>query len=239
MLRVIGTGSSGNCYALEDGGEILLLDAGLNIHNIMQGINYRASSVLGCLITHEHKDHCRAVIKLHNAGIPCIGSRGTAQVVEGVEYKPIKQEPDVWRFGHFLVMGFPTNHDAIDPYGYLITNTRTDERMIYATDTYYLRNTFPHINYWLIECNYIDSLITDETPAYLRGRLVESHMSLSRLCSVFRANDLASCRKIILCHMSKERGDETEMVGTIRQSTRKDVCMAHAGDVIPLLQRPF
>lgn len=54
-LCCIGTGSSGNCYTLQDNsGKILLLDAGISIKDIKIGIDFNVSSIVGSVITHGH-----------------------------------------------------------------------------------------------------------------------------------------------------------------------------------------
>lgn len=55
FVRCIGTGSSGNCYALYDNdGNILLLDLGLARKQILRGIGFNVSDVVGCVVSHEH-----------------------------------------------------------------------------------------------------------------------------------------------------------------------------------------
>ena len=55
-LQVISTGSGANCYLLEAGTEVLILDAGLPVRKMLPHIrDFR--SVVGCLVTHEHGDH--------------------------------------------------------------------------------------------------------------------------------------------------------------------------------------
>lgn len=54
-LVTIGSGSSGNCHYLEDShGNILLLDLGLSVKEIKQGIKFRVSNVVGAVVTHSH-----------------------------------------------------------------------------------------------------------------------------------------------------------------------------------------
>lgn len=246
-LYTIGTGSSGNCYLLQDGPDILILDAGVNPTKRISKYLYdlRPARPCGCLITHEHGDHASAAHDLMRMGIDCWGSPGTAAAVGGgmkiiKPYDPTSIMQDVKPFGNaFLVMAFHNNHDAAEPCGFLITNTLTGERMIYATDTYYLTYRFPGIHYWLVECNYCDELLTEDTPPILARRLGESHMSLDRLSKVFGANDLSTCRKIILCHMSRERSDPDMMRRRIRDQTHKDVEVTHAGYMHELTLDPF
>jgi len=241
MLHVLASGSSGNCYMLKDGLDTLLLDAGIIYKRILQGLGYQLQGVVGALITHEHQDHAAAVKDLLRAGIPCCITAGTREAL-GMPPTPPMNDIRVYQkftIGPFVVIPFPAKHDAADPVGFLIRNTRTGEQMVYATDTYYLPHTFPSVNYWLVECNYSDHLITDETPEYLRKRLLQSHMSLDRLCGVFRANDLTVCRQIVLCHLSGERGDAEYMTTTIRKVARKPVTTAIPGAIIPLNMHPF
>ena len=54
LLKVVGTGSSGNTYALENENEILILDAGCGIKSVLKSIDYKVSNIRGVLITHEH-----------------------------------------------------------------------------------------------------------------------------------------------------------------------------------------
>ena len=54
LLRTIQSGSTGNCYALECNGKILLLDAGIKIADIKRSIDFRVGDIAGCVITHKH-----------------------------------------------------------------------------------------------------------------------------------------------------------------------------------------
>lgn len=237
-LQVVATGSTGNCYILWHEGRALVLDAGVKAKRIVQAVGYDPSLIDACLITHEHGDHSLAVADLDTIGIPCYGTTGTASVVPGLRCDGYAKG-SIRQLGNLLVMDFPVHHDAIQPCGYLITSKSTGERMVYITDTCYLPFSFPGIHYWLIECNYMDSLLDENTPPYLAKRLKESHMSLERLSAVFMENDLAACRHIILCHASQGRSDKTVMVDTIQRLTRKSVDIAVAGAQFDLSLKPF
>lgn len=237
-LQVVATGSTGNCYILWNEGRALVLDAGVKAKRITRAVGYDPSLIDACLITHEHADHSLAVADLDAIGIPCYGTTGTASVVPGLRHDGYAKD-NIRTFGNLLVMDFPVHHDAIQPCGYLITNAATKERFVYITDTYYLPFSFPGIHYWLIECNYMESLLDEDTPLYLAKRLRESHMSLERLSTVFMENDLTSCRQIVLCHASQGRSDKTVMVNTIHQLTRKPVGIAVPGARFDLSLNPF
>ena len=56
-LKCIGSGSSGNCYILTCNNEKLILDAGLPIKAIKQGLGFDLQGIQGVLVTHQHQDH--------------------------------------------------------------------------------------------------------------------------------------------------------------------------------------
>ena len=53
-LKCIGSGSSGNCYILKANNEKLILDCGLPIKVIKQGLDFDLGGIQGVLISHAH-----------------------------------------------------------------------------------------------------------------------------------------------------------------------------------------
>lgn len=54
MLKCVGSGSSGNCYLIEDNGHYLALDAGVKFQSVQVACNFEVSQIDGLLITHGH-----------------------------------------------------------------------------------------------------------------------------------------------------------------------------------------
>ena len=52
--------------------------------------------------------------------------------------------------GTFKVIAFKTQHDAKEPFGYLLKSIITNETLLFATDTYYISNTFDALDYIMI-----------------------------------------------------------------------------------------
>lgn len=247
-LAVVGTGSKGNCYVLSgDDGESLIIDAGMPIKSVIPFIpNFR--KIRGCLIGHEHLDHARYWEEYGKRGICVYGSQGTLEALNpkgeldmcSLACKSaITPLVDYVKMGAFTVVAFPTQHDAVQPTGFLIRYNPTGEQIIYATDTYYLQHTFPGTTYWIIECNYCEDLIEAETDLALRNRLLESHMSLRRLVDTLNANDLTQTAKIVLVHLSDQRSDEARMIREVAAVTDAEVVAAHNGEEIELSRTPF
>lgn len=244
-LAVISTGSGGNAYCLQTGAPpapSLLLEAGVSPQKIVRALG-GLRGVNGCLITHEHGDHASGacgLCALYGMKIYC--TNGTASAIgaraRAVEMlKPFDVAP-------FTVLAFPTQHDAAEPCGFLIRYNATGETVLYATDTYYLKNTFPGIHYWIVECNFIEDIAegmaeSGEIDKLLLNRLRSSHMSLRRLKDTLLANDLHDARKIVLVHLSDGRSDEQRMVREISQATGVETVAADNGMIIDLELTPF
>jgi len=246
-LQVLGSSSAANCYALHAGGSVLLLDAGVSIQRIMREVgNWRG--IAGCVITHEHGDHSKSAAALALMGVEVVMSAGTAAAITfagGLTPFNMPESLCTIRLGNYTILPFDTQHDAIQPYGYVVRYEPTGETLLYATDTYYLKHTFPGIHYWIAECNYIDDVVNDQvdggevSPA-LRQRLKKSHMSLRRLVDALKSNDLRKTRAIVLVHLSDERSNERAMIQTIKEVTGiEEVSVATAGSTIPLQLSPF
>jgi phosphoribosyl 1,2-cyclic phosphodiesterase len=53
-LKVLGTGSSGNCYILENNQESLIIEAGISFKEVKKELNFNFEKVKGLLVSHEH-----------------------------------------------------------------------------------------------------------------------------------------------------------------------------------------
>lgn len=241
-LYVSATGSGGNSYVLSgDKGESIILDAGVSLTKMLPHIpNLR--KVEACCITHEHQDHARYWSEYWSRGITIYASEGTLREMMPSDFPQIvpgAKELTLYKTANFVVYPFAVQHDAAEPFGFLIRYIPTGETLVYATDTYYLKYTFPGVHYWLVECNHCEELVDAETNPVLRRRLKESHMSLRRLKDALMANDLTETVKIVLVHLSDKRSDEKRMVSEISELTGIETVAADAGMTIDLKLVPF
>lgn len=242
-LKVIGSSSAGNAYVLTlDGGKSLLLDAGVPYRKIVKAVGADWPRLQAALITHEHGDHVSAVPDLIDRGVMVYASAGTAGVLcnrlpNRWGIVPVKHQVPFWTTAGATVTPFNVRHDAAEPLGFVIDDADARERLVYATDTYYLRYKLPGVHYWLIEANFCDDAVSPDDP--VDQRRIQSHMSLDRLKAMFRANDLTQARKIVLIHLSDAKADEKRMVREIAEFTGVDTVAAHAGDEIKLTKAPF
>lgn len=242
-LRILGTGSTGNCYLLDADGETLILDAGLRFRDVQQGLGYDLSQVTGCLITHEHKDHSKAVSNLAAAGVNVYMSEGTANAIgaTGHRIRTVRAREQI-KVGGFAILPFDVQHDAAEPLGFLITYGA--EKLLYLTDSYYCKYRFKGVHYYLVECNYCDDIVErrmddGHIPYPLGVRLKESHMSLDRLKDFLHASVTPDARNIVLIHLSDGNSDESRMVREVQAQTGAETVAARNGMQIELNRYPF
>lgn len=226
-IQCLGSSSAGNAYRITDGRTPLLLEAGFPYKSIQRALNYRMAEVAGCLITHEHGDHCRAVADVMRTGIPVYMSRGTANALglTGHRLRPVTPlEP--FEVGTWTIMGFGIEHDAVEPLGWLLANQDGD-KLVFITDSYYCRYKFSGLTHIMIECNYSQEIVNrrvlaGELHLAQRKRLLRSHFSLEHVKDFLKANDTRGVEEIWLLHLSDGNSDAdlfqqeiTELTGVI------------------------
>ena len=54
FMKVLGSSSSGNCYLLDSGKEVLVIEAGVPFADVKEAIGYQTSKIVGVLSSHEH-----------------------------------------------------------------------------------------------------------------------------------------------------------------------------------------
>jgi phosphoribosyl 1,2-cyclic phosphodiesterase len=247
-LKVLGSSSKGNCYVLETPTGSILLDAGVPFREIRKAVRFNLGEIYAALITHEHLDHSKAVPDLCRAGIDCIVG------IDSFNHSDLFRNCPQHRvnivvpgkqvtFGDFIILPVEAQHDA-PCVAYLIVYKPTGEKLLYATDTYYLKNRFVGLNYILVECNYIPDILKANIeagliPESLKNRLLESHFSLDNVKGFLKANDLSEVRKIVLIHLSDGNSDAARMIKEIEELTGKETEVAEAGKVVDLELYPF
>lgn len=230
-LKVLASGSRGNCYLLEGKNETLILECGIRYRDILKGLNFNLNNAIGCLVTHEHKDHSKAINDLIKNGIDIYTSKGTAEACEvrGHRIKYIKSERAI-NVGEFKVLPFGTQHDAVEPLGFLIYHKEIG-KLLFITDSYYCRYKFNEINHILIECNYSQKILSENIeqgliPNSLKNRLLKSHFSLNNVKEFLIVTELKEVRNIMLIHLSDTNSNAAVFQEEIEKLTGKPTYIA-------------
>lgn len=231
-VKVIASGSRGNCYRISDGVTPVLLECGLPIKQIRQGLGFGLTEVAACLVSHEHQDHAKAVADVLRAGVEVYTSPGTIKAL-GLEHhrlRPVRAK-ETFKVGTWTVRAFETQHDAQEPLGFLLHSRASNERLLYATDTYYIRYKFPGLTHIMVECNYAADILEanvkrGSVPEVLKKRLLTSHFSLDNVKEFLKANDLSQVREIWLLHLSDGNSDAERFKREVQALTGRPVYIA-------------
>ena len=244
-LRVLGSNSKGNCYLLESESETLIVECGISFKDIKIALDFNLRNIVGCLVTHEHGDHSKALQDLLTSGINVYTSMGTARaiaekcrVIETHHRLNYIKAFEQFKVGGFTVMPFDVHHDVAEPLGFLI-NHKDMGTILFATDTCYLEYRFKELTNILIECNYSEKILLENMDNgsidFNTGvRIASTHMSLSNCTDIIKANDNSKLKNIILLHLSDANSNIKTFRQTIKAVTSKRVEIADKGLEIEL-----
>lgn len=244
QLKIVGTGSSGNCYILENEKEALIIELGLNFSKIKEVLNFDLSKVVGAIISHCHGDHAKGMKQVLDNGIECYSSQGTFQSLNINHHNAkIIKSKQAFQIGNFKILPFNVHHDVAEPLGFLIDHEETG-RCLFVTDTTYIDYTFPNLNNIIIEANYCEDIIKEKLGStwqgeFLKNRILKSHMSLNTCRDTLLANDLSQVQKIVLIHLSDSNSDERKFKKVIEEATGKIVHVANNNQILEFNKNPF
>jgi len=226
-IKVLASGSSGNLYRIDDGNTALLLEAGIKLRDIRKGLDFKLSQIAGCLISHEHQDHCRAAVSMMKMGIDVYLSQGTLDALglSGHRVNIVKAGKQ-FSIGDWAALPFEIQHNANEPLGFLLGSG--EYKILYATDSAYLKYRFNGLSHIAIECNYSERILSRNRsiPSLLRQSIIRNHFSLENVKEFLKANDLSKVREIYLLHLSDANSDAEMFKREIQELTGKPTFIA-------------
>lgn len=226
----MASGSSGNCYRINDGQTELLLECGISLRQIREGLDFRLSSVAGCLCTHLHQDHAKSCKDLLHAGVDIYTSQGTIDALGLTGHRVHAVNALQWfSIGTWRILPFGTEHDVPEPLGFVLESS--GDRALFATDTAYIRYQIPGLTHIFIECNYDldvlnESVRQGRVDPVVKRRIIRNHMSLQHVKAFLRANDLSQVQQIWLLHLSADNSEMGRFKREIQALTGKEVYVA-------------
>lgn len=239
-LKVIGSSSRGNGYALIADDEILLIEAGCKLIEVKKAIDWQIGKVVGCLVSHRHGDHAAHIKEYMKNGITVYGGEDTAADIEECGGERIKPLPPKHKtgIGRFVVQPFPLIHDC-PCNGFLVTHPDMG-RLVFATDTEYVKYRFGEVNHILIEANYSKGYLDEsEEGIEKRRHVLQGHMSVEAAEDFVRANASYDLRNVVLIHLSDHNGDPAGFREKIATVVDCQVMVAEPGLEVELKAEPF
>ena len=219
-IKPIASSSKGNAYLISDFQTTVLIECGIPLKELKRKTNFIVPGVIdACLVSHVHQDHSKSLKDLLNAGVRCYALK------EVFEAKEINNHHRAKRLKHLKQIDigtFKMNHD-VPCVGFLIYSVVTNEKLLFATDTYMIKYAFHGLDYIMIEANYDIELVEEDAQ---RKRLIQSHMSIDTTIQYLKSIDLSKVKRIYLMHLSSRHSNEEDFKRRVQAATGKvvEVC---------------
>jgi phosphoribosyl 1,2-cyclic phosphodiesterase len=216
-LYMLGSGSRGNCCAVESEGVALLIDAGFSAREIERratSVGLEVGRIAGIALTHEHGDHSSGAGQLaRRLGVPVLTAPGTWRHLmtrmKDAEHRPLGLCARV-ELGPFTVEGCPTSHDAADPLA-IVARDCNGASVGVAYDlgrpTTAVRYLLRDLTAIVLEANHDEvQLRTSEYPAVVQRRIAGSAGHLSNRAAAQLLAELyhPGLSVIVLAHLSQQ-----------------------------------
>ncbi|MDD3404938.1 MAG: MBL fold metallo-hydrolase [Paludibacteraceae bacterium] len=243
-LKVLNSGSKANGYVLQNDTEAIVIECGCPVSDCLQAVNFQSSKIVACLVSHEHGDHAKHIEK-YMEYMPVYCSKGTA---EAITYKS-KRRPTVLRCfqklvaGNFVIQTFDTQHDSAEPFGFVIEHPEIG-KLLFATDTYYIKYKFDNLTNVMIECNYDKDILNENVyngllHPVVQERTIRSHMEIDTTIKTLKDNDASHLNQVVLLHLSGNNASPEEFQKRVSLAIGKCVSVAHKGLNLIVNKTPF
>jgi phosphoribosyl 1,2-cyclic phosphodiesterase len=233
-LYVLGSGSRGNCCAVEHDGTAMIIDAGFSAREIerrAETAGLPLDRVGAIVLTHEHGDHARGASRLaRRLGAPVITAPGTwktlAPDMGSARHRPLGLCARV-EIGPFVLTACPTSHDAAEPLA-LAVEAADGVRVGVAYDlgrpTTAVRYLLRDLTAIVLEANHDDVLLrTSGYPPVVQRRIAGSggHLSNRAAAELLVEVHHAGLGVVVLAHLSRQCNTAEDARATVAPALRR------------------
>lgn len=213
-FSALASGSSGNCFYVENNGSAVLVDAGISAKQIVERLfvlGKNPEKVKAIFITHEHSDHVRgADVFARKFNVPIFATKKTSEncnLCSDFDLINIIRNNETVNIGGMRIEAFSKSHRASDPVSYNLYNGK---KISIITDIgYACENVVANItdsDALFLESNHDETMLENGFyPYYLKKwiRSDEGHLSnrQSALCVLENAH--SRLKYLILSHLSQ------------------------------------
>jgi phosphoribosyl 1,2-cyclic phosphodiesterase len=233
-LYMLGSGSRGNCCAVEAEGVALLIDAGFSAREVERratAVGLDPARLVGIALTHEHGDHaCGAALLARRLRIPVLTTPGTwdrlAVEMEDAEHRGLglcaKAE-----VGPFTVEACPTSHDAAEPLAIVVRDPdRTSIGVAYdlGRPTSAVRYLLRDLTAIVLEANHDEvQLRTSTYPPVVQRRIAGSggHLSNRAAAELLAELHHPGLSVVVLAHLSERCNTATAARTVVERALRR------------------
>jgi phosphoribosyl 1,2-cyclic phosphodiesterase len=230
----LASGSSGNCYLVQDDETLVLLDAGISARRVCAEIarlGLDPSRLSALLVTHEHTDHWGSALALsRRMRIPLVATPGTLEAAgngsKAEEFLPIIPGGSV-TVGTISVGAFSIPHDARQPVGYLLRSRHAS--ICAATDIGVVTDEILEhsrgADLVVLESNHDEAMVVrGPYPLRLKERILGRFGHLSNRAAGEAIAHIAGgrARQFWLAHLSGTNNSPGLALGSVRDVLRRE-----------------
>jgi phosphoribosyl 1,2-cyclic phosphodiesterase len=233
-LYVLGSGSRGNCCAVESEGVVLLIDAGFSVREVerrAETVGLDLSRVAGIVLTHEHGDHSRGAAGLaRRLQVPVLTGSGTwarlTTLREEAEHRLLGLCARV-ELGPFTLEACPTSHDAAEPLAIVVRGSDGASVGIaydLGRPTMAVRYLLRNLSAIVLEANYDElQLRTSGYPPVVQRRIAGSagHLSNRAAAQLLRELHHPGLSIVVLAHLSEQCNTAADARAAVAPALRR------------------
>lgn len=237
-IHVLASGSKGNCYVLEDDGRMLMLDCGIPMAKIKEGLKHQLWCVDSCIVSHRHSDHAKSVVALTNYGMDVYAHQSvwdnlTGYTMHRSHFAQVGMPITIWvgagTSEYWTVEPFNADHD-VPCLGFIIWSP-SNEKILYLTDSATCPAGIEGLTRIMVGCNYDSEILqtnalAGEVNEALKQRILKSHASLATVMEMLRNTDLSQTVEVILLHLSDTNSDALDFQAQVERLTGVPVRIA-------------
>ena len=114
VLKVLGSSSKGNCYILEASDGVLIIEAGIPAIDVKKALHFKINNVLGCIISHQHRDHSKFLKDIISSGIKVLALEDVfvSHNLSNHSFCKTIEPMHGYKIGSFKIFAIPVSHDV-------------------------------------------------------------------------------------------------------------------------------
>ncbi|MCD6013211.1 MAG: fold metallo-hydrolase [Flavipsychrobacter sp.] len=214
-IASLNSGSNGNCYYVGNDSEAVLIDAGISCREIerrLRRLNLSINKIKAVFISHEHIDHVRGMqVIATKHQVPIYITAATLQNsrmrIDSHLVRTFKPHEPV-QVGGLAINAFPKEHDAIDPYSFVIEGNGVHVGVFtdIGITCEHLISNFKKCHAAFLEANYDEVMLEEGNyPIHLKRRIRggKGHLSNKQALELFMGHRPSHMSHLVLSHLSK------------------------------------
>ena len=225
-IKVLASGSKGNCSLIETASARFLIDIGITYQRLkkeLEKMNLNLDDIDALFLTHAHNDHTSGLkVLLKHTNFKIYANKDIIkELTVDIDKERIELYDSIMHLNSTELTIFKTSHDAKGSVGFLIIDDGSS--LVYITDTGYLNRKYFKLltnrNIYYIESNHDEKMLMDGPyPYYLKQRILsdEGHLSNETTSKYLKKLVGDSTKYIILAHLSEHNNKEELAYTTTR-----------------------